>query len=71
MRPLFMSIALFLGAFAITGCTTTTLPKTNDRLTRQALEADYYQVRIPTRDGQKLAATVYQPELQSGRALPW
>ena len=62
MRPLFMSIALFLGAIAITGCTTT-LPITNDRFARQALEADYYQVRIPTRDGKKLAATVYQPEL--------
>ena len=52
MRPLFMSIALFLGAIAITGCTTT-LPITNDRFARQALEADYYQVRIPTRDGKK------------------
>ena len=70
MRPLFMSIALFLGAFAITGCATTSLPKTNDRLTTQALEADYYQVRIPTRDGKKLAATVYQPALQSGQSAP-
>ena len=69
MRPLFMSIALFLGAIAITGCTTT-LPITNDRFARQALEADYYQVRIPTRDGKKLAATVYQPELQSGQSAP-
>lgn len=69
MRPLFMSIALLMGIAAITGCTTS-LPTTHDRLTRQALEADYYQVRIPTRDGKKLAATVYQPALQSGESAP-
>ena len=70
MRPLCMPIALLLGLACLSACTTTHLPTTDARLTTQPLEQDYYQVRIPTRDGKKLAATVYQPELQSGQSAP-
>lgn len=69
MRPLFMSMALLMGFFVLSGCTTT-LPQTNASRTIQAQKQDYYQVRIPTRDGKKLAATVYQPELQAGENAP-
>ncbi len=70
MRPLFPSFALLLAMLAMAGCSTTQLPKTHAQLTQSALEADYFQVRIPTRDGKKLAATVYQPELQAGQSAP-
>ena len=69
MRPLFMSMALLAGFFVLSGCTTT-LPQTNASRTIQAQKQDYYQVRIPTRDGKKLAATVYQPQLQAGENAP-
>ena len=70
MRPLFPPFALLLVMLAVAGCSTTQLPKTSATLTQSAQKADYFQVRIPTRDGKKLAATVYQPELQAGQSAP-
>lgn len=69
MRPCFTVFALLLSVFALSACSTT-LPETQASLAQSPLEADYFQVRIPTRDGKKLAATVYQPELQAGQSAP-
>ncbi len=65
-----LSLLILSASLALTGCSTTQLPVTDARLTTAAQKADYFQVRILTRDGKKLAATVYQPELQAGQSAP-
>lgn len=63
--------AVLLSLLALfAGCSTTQLPVTDARITQSAQKADYFQVRIPGADGKKLAATVYQPELQAGQSAP-
>lgn len=65
-----MRVALtFLLALWLAGCTTT-LPLASEGPSSKSLKRDYYQVRIETHDGKKLAATVYQPKLTAGQSAP-
>ncbi|EKF73585.1 peptidase S15 [Alcanivorax hongdengensis A-11-3] len=54
----------------IAGCSTTHLNTTNATQAPANLEARYFQVKIPTRDGKELAATVYQPAMSAGEDAP-
>lgn len=66
-----MRVALtILLAFTVAGCATTKLPPAAPGPAQTSLKQDYYQVRIVTHDGKKLAATVYQPELAPGETAP-
>ena len=59
-----MRVALtILLAFTVADCATTTLSPATPGPAQTSLKQDYYQVRIVTHDGKKLAATVYQPAL--------
>lgn len=60
----------FLCIVLFSGCATTTLPPAPEGPAQQALEEDYFHVRIPTHDGMDLGATVYQPELAAGETAP-
>ncbi|PKM21383.1 MAG: X-Pro dipeptidyl-peptidase, partial [Gammaproteobacteria bacterium HGW-Gammaproteobacteria-14] len=60
----------FLLAFLVAGCATTSLPPAPPGPAQTALKEDFYQVRIVTHDGKKLAATVYQPALSPGQSAP-
>lgn len=57
-------------AFVLAGCATTKLSPAAPGPAQTTLKRDYYQVRITTHDGKKLAATVYQPELAAGQSAP-
>jgi ABC-2 type transport system ATP-binding protein len=66
-----MRVALtLLLAMLITGCATTRLPPAPPGPAQTAINQDYYQVRITTHDGKRLAATVYQPALAPGQSAP-
>ncbi|MDX1804442.1 MAG: CocE/NonD family hydrolase [Alcanivorax sp.] len=66
MRLLLSALALLM----IAGCSTTHLQTTSASKAPTHLKARHFQVKIPTSDGQQLAATVFQPELQPGRDAP-
>lgn len=66
-----MRVALaVLLAFIIAGCATTKLPPAPPGPAQSSLKEDYFQVKIATHDGKKLAATVYQPALAPGESAP-
>ena len=52
------------------GCATTDLAPVEPGPAPESLDQDYYQVNIPTHDGERLRATVYQPELEPGETAP-
>jgi len=60
----------FLCAFFLSACSTTKLEPVQQGPASSALKQDYFQVRIETHDGEKLAATVYQPDLAPGETAP-
>jgi ABC-2 type transport system ATP-binding protein len=57
-------------AFIVAGCATTNLPEATPGPAQASLKQDFYQVRILTHDGKRLAATVYQPALAPGQTAP-
>ncbi len=65
-----MRAVLALLVVLLCGCATTTLSPVESGPAPEALDRDYYQVDIPTHDGQTLRATVYQPELAAGDQAP-
>jgi len=65
-----LRVCVVLLVVLVTGCATTRLAPVTRGPVADAQEADYYQVRIPTHDGKKLAATIYQPALKSGESAP-
>lgn len=66
-----MRVALtILLAIFVAGCATTKLPPAPVGPATTAYKEDYFQVRITTHDGKKLAATVYQPKLAPGQSAP-
>ncbi|MBA3981304.1 MAG: X-Pro dipeptidyl-peptidase [Alcanivorax sp.] len=64
-----LACCLFLSA-TLSGCATTQLPLAEPGPVSGSREATRYQVKIPTHDGQMLAATVYQPALAAGDSAP-
>ncbi|MDF1780397.1 MAG: CocE/NonD family hydrolase [Alcanivoracaceae bacterium] len=63
-------VLAFLCALFLSACSTTKLEPVTQGPISDALEEDYFQVKIPTHDGKELAATVYQPKLEPGQTAP-